>query len=48
MCAILVLMLDMSRAFDTIDGDKLLTDLSDILQSDELHLVKLVLIDVQS
>ena len=42
-----LLMLDMSRAFDTIDRGKLLNDLSDILQPDELHLVKLLLIDVK-
>ena len=37
----------MSRAFDTIDRGKLLNDLSDILEPDELHLVKLLLIDVK-
>ena len=40
-------MLDMSRAFDTIDRGTLLTDLSTILESDELHLVNLLLTDVQ-
>ena len=33
-------MLDMSRAFDTIDRRIVLQDLSEILESDELHLVK--------
>ena len=42
-----ILMLDMSRAFDTIDRGTLLTDLSEILEPDELHLVSLLLTDVQ-
>ena len=40
-------MLDMSRAFDTIDRGTLLKDLSNILEADELHLVSLLLTDVQ-
>ena len=40
-------MLDMSRAFDTIDRGTLLTDLSEILEPDELHLVSLLLTDVK-
>ena len=40
-------MLDMSRAFDTIDWGILLKDLSEILESDELHLVSLLLKDVR-
>ena len=44
---IYLLMLDMSRAFDTIDRGTLLNDLSDILEPDELHLVSLLLIDVK-
>ena len=42
-----LLMLDMSKAFDTIDRGTLLTDLSEILEPDELHLVSLLLTDVQ-
>ena len=42
-----LLMLDMSRAFDTIDRGILLKDLSEILESDELHLVSLLLKDVR-
>ena len=40
-------MLDMSRAFDTIDRGTLLKDLSNILEADELHLGSLLLADVQ-
>ena len=42
-----LLMLDMSRAFDTIERGTLLKDLSEILEPDELHLVSLLLTDVQ-
>ena len=42
-----LLMLDMSRAFDTIDRGCLLQDLSKVLEPDELHLVSLLLRDVQ-
>ena len=42
-----LLMLDMSRAFDTIDRGILLKDLSEILESDDLHLVSLLLKDVR-
>ena len=44
---IYLLMLDMSRAFDTIDRGTLLQDLSEIINPDELHLVSLLLIDVK-
>ena len=42
-----LLMLDMSRAFDTIDRGTLLHELSSIIEPDELHLVSLLLTDVQ-
>ena len=42
-----LLMLDMSKAFDTIDRGTLLHELSSIIEPDELHLVSLLLTDVQ-
>ena len=42
-----ILLLDMSRAFDTIDRGILLNDLKQILKPDTLHLVSLLLTDVQ-
>ena len=42
-----ILLLDMSRAFDTIDRGILLEDLKEILEPDILHLVSLLLTDVQ-
>ena len=42
-----LLMLDMSRAFDTIDRGKLLTDLTQILETDEVHLVSLLVTNVK-
>lgn len=40
------LMLDMSKAFDTIKRGYLLNDLKEILNNDELHLITLLLDDV--
>ena len=42
-----ILLLDMSRAFDTIDRGILLNDLKNLLEPDLLHLVSLLLTDVQ-
>ena len=42
-----ILMMDMSRAFDTIDRDLLLEDLHCILEPDELHMVRTLLEDVK-
>ena len=42
-----LLMLDMSRAFDTIDRGILLSDLEKLLEPDILHLVSLLLTDVK-
>ena len=42
-----ILLLDMSRAFDTIDRGILLKDLKEVLEPDTLHLVSLLLTDVQ-
>ena len=42
-----LLLLDMSRAFDTIDRGILLNDLKQILEPDILHLVSLLLTDVK-
>ena len=38
-----MIILDMPKAFDTIDRGMLLKDLSEILEPDELHLVSLLL-----
>lgn len=40
-------MMDMSRAFDTIDRKVLLNDLSKIIEADELHMVHTLLTDVK-
>ena len=38
-----LLMLDMSKAFDTVDRTKLLQDLNEVLEDDELHLISILL-----
>ena len=43
---IFILMKDMSRAFDTVNRKTLMEDLREILESDELHIAKLLLEDV--
>ena len=40
---IIIEMLDMSKAFDTIEGDKLFEILKKILDEDELHLMKVLI-----
>lgn len=42
-----ILLMDMSKAFDTIHRDRVITDLQGILEPDELHLVKILIEDVQ-
>ena len=42
-----LLMLDMSKAFDTISRAKLIEDLRNIIDEDELHLVSILIKDVQ-
>ena len=41
-----VLLLDMSKAFDSVNRNILLSDLDTILEKDELHMVQLLLKDV--
>ena len=43
---IYLLLLDMSKAFDTVSRGKLLKDLKEILQPDELHMMSLLIKDV--
>ena len=38
-----VIMMDMSRAFDTIDRNRLMLELALILEEDELHILKLLI-----
>ena len=40
-------MMDMSRAFDTVSRSKLMDTLSNVLERDELHMMKLLIQDVQ-
>jgi exonuclease III len=42
-----ILLLDMSKAFDTIQRDVLMEDLKEVLDDDELHMFHLLLKDVQ-
>ena len=42
-----VIMMDMSRAFDTVKRNQLMLDLGFILEDDELHLLKLLIEDVE-
>ena len=42
-----ILMLDMSKAFDTVDRKTLFTDLEEILDYDELHMLKLLVENVE-
>ena len=44
---ILILMLDMSKAFDTVKRAELFKDLREILDGDELHLLMIMLKDVE-
>ena len=44
--SVYLLVLDMSKAFDTVNRASLLSDLQNILQDDELHLFHLLIIDV--
>lgn len=41
-----IMLLDMSKAFDTVNRNKLLEDLSKIIDQDELHIIKLIIDDV--
>ena len=40
------ILLDMSKAFDTVSREKLLTMLSDFLTNSELHIMKMLIMDV--
>ena len=42
-----VLLMDMSKAFDRVERGKLIEDLKNILQDDELHLVKILMEDMK-
>ena len=44
--AINILLMDMSKAFDTVKRGKLIEQLKDILQPDELHLILLLIKDI--
>ena len=43
---IYLLLLDMSKAFDTVNRNLLLKDLSEVLEADELHLMSILIEDV--
>ena len=42
-----LLLLDLSKAFDTIEKSTLIEDLNEILENDELHLIKMLIKDVE-
>ena len=42
-----ILLMDMSKAFDTVDRNTLLNDLKKILKPDEIHLIKLLIDQVE-
>ena len=42
------LLLDMSKAFDTVSRKKLMNDLKSILEPDEYHMLSILIIDVKS
>ncbi len=44
---IIVLLLDMSKAFDTVDRGQLFEDLKEVLEEDELHMISILLKDVR-
>ena len=44
--SIYLLLLDMSKAFDTVCRSKLLTDLQDVLEPDEMHMIAVLISDV--
>ena len=44
---IIVLLLDMSKVFDTVDQGQLLEDLKEVLEEDELHMISILLKDVR-
>ena len=43
---IYLLLLDMSKAFDTVCRNKLLTDLQEVLEPDEMHMMAILISDV--
>ena len=43
---IYLLLLDMSKAFDTVYRSKLLTDLQEVLEPDEMHMMAVLFSDV--
>ncbi len=43
---ITILLLDMSKDFDTVDKGTLFKDLTEILEEDELHMISILLKDV--
>ena len=44
---IYILMIDMSKAFDTVKRGQLLNDLKEILEDDELHMIQILIQDVK-